>query len=528
MTYRKSVMEGSGAGGGGGGAPVGAQYVVAAAHVDLTSERVLLGVAGQTSIDNATAGQTKVSVQPHLDAADPHPQYTTAAEASTAAAAAAASAVATHEAATDPHPQYTSNTEATALAEAVLDAHEGLADPHTQYATDTDFLNHVADLDAGGHKTANQEAALAGTNGTPSGTNKFVTDSDPRNTNARTPTAHTHDYATEVTGKPATFPPSTHTHDYATEVTGKPATFPPSAHTHNASDVNAGTLDIARLPTGTTGSTVALGNHTHTGVYDPAGAAAAAISAHEAASDPHAGYQKESEKGVANGYASLGADGLVPSAQLPASSGGGYTPAWVVTGAGVRYLAYSEGNPADAIDAFDMASQAGPTATAVGTGIVRLVKFRLPKQLTVSALRIFYIATGVNVFSFAVYRVSDGARMFNTGLLTAPAANTWGNFAVAGSPVLAAGVEYWLAMGVSAANTTNTFRSWPQLVNAAIFGAHVAPLGTVLGMPTFAQAAVTIGATPTWPATLPAVAAAAYVNATTGTIPAVLLEGTAA
>lgn len=35
-------------------------------------------------------------------------------------------------------------------------------------------------------------------------------------------------------------------------------------HTHNASDISAGTLAIARIPTGTTSSTVSLGNHTHT------------------------------------------------------------------------------------------------------------------------------------------------------------------------------------------------------------------------------------------------------------------------
>lgn len=46
-------------------------------------------------------------------------------------------------------------------------------------------------------------------------------------------------------------------------LSGKPSTFTPSAHTHNASDINAGTLSIARIPTGTSGSTVALGNHTH-------------------------------------------------------------------------------------------------------------------------------------------------------------------------------------------------------------------------------------------------------------------------
>lgn len=55
---------------------------------------------------------------------------------------------------------------------------------------------------------------------------------------------------------------------------------------------------------------------------EAAGAAASAVASHEAAADPHTGYQKESEKAAANGYASLGADGLVPSAQLPASGAG--------------------------------------------------------------------------------------------------------------------------------------------------------------------------------------------------------------
>lgn len=47
----------------------------------------------------------------------------------------------------------------------------------------------------------------------------------------------------------------------------------------DATDITAGVFNIARIPTGTTGSTVALGNHLHTGVYDPAGSAAAAQAA---------------------------------------------------------------------------------------------------------------------------------------------------------------------------------------------------------------------------------------------------------
>lgn len=43
----------------------------------------------------------------------------------------------------------------------------------------------------------------------------------------------------------------------------------------------------------------------------------AALDAHVAAADPHGVYQRESEKGVANGYASLEADGTIPDTQSP-------------------------------------------------------------------------------------------------------------------------------------------------------------------------------------------------------------------
>ena len=46
---------------------------------------------------------------------------------------------------------------------------------------------------------------------------------------------------------------------------------------------------------------------------------AAAITAHEALADPHAVYQKESEKGAVNGYASLDASGFIPVGQIPTS-----------------------------------------------------------------------------------------------------------------------------------------------------------------------------------------------------------------
>jgi hypothetical protein len=42
----------------------------------------------------------------------------------------------------------------------------------------------------------------------------------------------------------------------------------PTTHTHASADITSGTLAIGRIPTGTTGTTVALGNHTHSN-YNP-------------------------------------------------------------------------------------------------------------------------------------------------------------------------------------------------------------------------------------------------------------------
>jgi hypothetical protein len=61
--------------------------------------------------------------------------------------------------------------------------------------------------------------------------------------------------------------------------------------------------------------------HNHAGVYEPAGT----VATHAAAADPHTGYQLESERAQANGYASLGADGKVPAAQLPAAGSDPWT-----------------------------------------------------------------------------------------------------------------------------------------------------------------------------------------------------------
>lgn len=114
----------------------------------------------------------------------------------------------------------------------------------------------------------------------------------------------------DLTDKPSTFPPEAHAHplsDLSTsgavagqvaaydgtswvpqdvnagvtsynDLTDVPSEFLPSEHVHHAGHINMGTLDIGRIPIGTTSTTVAIGNHTHVGQYMPVSGGITSIS----------------------------------------------------------------------------------------------------------------------------------------------------------------------------------------------------------------------------------------------------------
>lgn len=84
--------------------------------------------------------------------------------------------------------------------------------------------------------SAGEKAALAGTSGTPGSGNKFVTNADSRNSDARTPTTHSHAPG-DVTGT-AVITSDSRLSDART----------PLAHNQDAATINAGTLDGDRLP----------------------------------------------------------------------------------------------------------------------------------------------------------------------------------------------------------------------------------------------------------------------------------------
>jgi hypothetical protein len=108
-------------------------------------------------------------------------------------------------------------------------------------------------------------------------TGTAVVTSDPRLSDARTAVAHTHDdrYYTEsemntlLAGKQASGSYAPATGIAATAITGTAVITTdsrlsdartPTAHNHDASAINAGTLAIARIPTGATATTVCIGN----------------------------------------------------------------------------------------------------------------------------------------------------------------------------------------------------------------------------------------------------------------------------
>lgn len=84
-----------------------------------------------------------------------------------------------------------------------------------------------------------EKDALGGTDGTPSSSNKYVTDSDSRNTDARTPTSHA----------------ASHQHGGGDEI----ATATAGNNAIPKAD-GSGKLAIGWIPTGSTGSTVTIGN----------------------------------------------------------------------------------------------------------------------------------------------------------------------------------------------------------------------------------------------------------------------------
>lgn len=159
------------------------------------------------------------------------------------------------------------------------------------------------------------------------------------------------------------------------------------------------------------------------------------------AADDHTQYQKESEKGVANGYAGLGADSKVPDAQsqVPSTHPGADTG---VHGVGAKYVAAIATQGAEALPLTGGTLSGGLTITTVAPGMV----FNTPAPEW--SMGLFYQISGVpraefnyndNAGAFSFYdKVTEGIRVQiqrSTGKITSyasgdaimPSADNQGN-----------------------------------------------------------------------------------------------------
>lgn len=243
-------------------------------------------------------------------------------------------------------------------------------------------------------------------------------------------------------------------------------------------------------------------------------------SAYEKTSHQGSAYEKTSQKGAANGYASLGSDSKVPSSQLPPAPESGYTPPWVRTGTNVLYAAWADGNPirADELLASDGTS---PTRSQIAGSIARLVSFRLPRDLSVTKVLLWGTGTQTGVYGVAIYRASDGARLWQVNPFDV-VAGSWAQLTANLPLTLLANTKYFFGLMASGSGSNNQIRCGPAPLGADYYRDDRAPFaGRDIGIATAVQA--TMSATATFDATLPALAAYSL----SGGPPLAFLEGTA-
>lgn len=212
----------------------------------------------------------------------------------------AASAVSTHEGLLDPHPQYLTPAEADLAYDAIGaatsgdSAHVAAGDPHAQYQLESEkgAVNGYAPLDATGKvPEANLPTGQAPVTDHGNLTGLADDDHTQYHTDARG------DARYDAIGTAAT---AVSNHEAALDPHAQYQKESEKAAANGYASLDAGTkVPIAQIPTGTTGTTTALGNHAHAGVYDPAGTAATGDSNHLAAPDPHPQYLTPAEADAA-------------------------------------------------------------------------------------------------------------------------------------------------------------------------------------------------------------------------------------
>lgn len=180
------------------------------------------------------------------------------------------------------HPDLATHDALGLATDAELAGHAAAGDPHTVYATNAELDLHTADTTDAHDASSVSVLDLAGTFDATEVETALAELTADDVAHAALPNAHHAEFTT-----------ATHS------AIGDASPHHAAAHAINSAN-HTGTLDDAQIP-----ATIARDAEVTTAVSD-----------HAAAADPHTNYQRETEKGVAGGYASLDGSGLVPDAQI--------------------------------------------------------------------------------------------------------------------------------------------------------------------------------------------------------------------
>ena len=296
--------------------------------------------------------------------------------------------------------------------------------------------------------------------------------------------------------------------------------------------LDAGTkIPIAQIPTGSTSTTVAIGNDAR--LSDARTPLAHATSHKSAGSDAVKLDELAAPTDVTTLNSSTAAHGLLPKLSNVSTqflngtggwttpAGGGGSPAWH----GNIYGAMDGCDPAMMFRSMQMNGCVAPTPTAITASIARCCLFRPPANITVNKIRFYGVGATTGIYRVGIYRYSTLARLavvndFNTS------ANAWGSAGSALGLALTAGVLYFVAVAVDTTGTTAGIAALGPTVAATTGRIATAPQSLPGNLDADAgyldgycfQFAVTTGALPDPAATLAAQAA------WTGGMPAFFLD----
>lgn len=182
----------------------------------------------------------------------------------------------------------------------------------------------------------------------------------------------------------------------------------------------------------------------------------------------------------------------------------------------------ADGNPIRLAERLTTNAVAGPTPAQIGTTTARLLRFQLPRHISVSYLRLLGVAATTNEYRVAIYHAGTGAIVRDMGLFSTAAA-TWTTITFVTPIELDPLTPYWFAICGASAGATAGLHSPPA--PPAGMWATAGPLsGKTIGLPQ--QAQVTLAVASTFPAALPVLAIPSWAGTANGSIPFAWVEGT--